>query len=358
MKRRVADWCAVFLFLGSALLSGEARAALPAEELLEEINRLPTAERQARLEAGARKEGTVVWYVAMNRSNAQDLAQAFEAAYPFIKVNVLSGGGPKLANRVIAEHRGKAYLYDVLVARSLLLSHLKKNGIIMRYRTPYRQLLREGFFDPEGYFNGLFSTPQVFLFNTRLVAPKEAPKSIEELLRPAWKGKLTIDQEAFDWLAAILDYYGEEKGKEIARSLGEQKLQIRRGHNLIAELVAAGELPVTIDAYLHEALRLKKAGAPVDYHFPEPFVPIKTPTAVYTSSRSPHPHAMALFVDFLFSKKGQEIMEGHGRWVASKEIRSSDLGGRKTLIPSPEKWGNREQELVKLFAQLLRQEGP
>jgi iron(III) transport system substrate-binding protein len=356
MVARAVFSCAVFV--GSLFSSAIAGAASTAEELLEEINRLPAAERQARLEKGARKEGSVVWYVSMNRSNAQDLANAFEADYPFLKVNVLSGGGPKLVNRIVAEHRGKAYLYDVLLTRSLMLNYLRRGAIIMRYQTPYRKFLPDGFFDRDGYFNGVFSTAQVFLFNTRLVNRAEAPKSIEDLLHTRWKGKLTMDQEAFDWLAAILDHYGEEKGKEIAKRLGEQNLQTRRGHNLIAELVAAGELPMTIDAYTHEAARLKKAGAPVEYVFPEPFVPVKTPTAVYASSNPPHPHTMALFIDFLLSKKGQEIMERHGRWVAHKEISSAEVGDKKILIPSPEKWGDREKELARLFGQLLRRERP
>jgi hypothetical protein len=49
------------------------------EKLLGEINQLAEAERQARLVNGAKKEGAVTWYVAMNRAHAQDLINAFEA---------------------------------------------------------------------------------------------------------------------------------------------------------------------------------------------------------------------------------------------------------------------------------------
>ena len=52
------------------------------EATLDEINKFPESERQARLVNGARKEGTVTWYVAMNRAYAQDLIKAFEAQYP------------------------------------------------------------------------------------------------------------------------------------------------------------------------------------------------------------------------------------------------------------------------------------
>ena len=75
-------------------------AAQTEEKLLDDINQLPEVERQARLVNGVKKEGTVTWYVAMNRTYAQDLINAFEAQYPFLKVNALTGGGGALLNRV------------------------------------------------------------------------------------------------------------------------------------------------------------------------------------------------------------------------------------------------------------------
>ncbi len=353
MNKIFLCWLVFWAFTVSILQSPQAGAAPPPEEILDGINRLPAVERKARLEREAKKEGSVVWYVAMNRPNALDLAKAFEAEHPFLKVRALTGRGLELVNRVVAEHRAKSYLYDVLITRSLVLNYLRREGAIMRYLTPYRKFLRDGFFDQEGYFNGLFSRPQVFVFNTKLVSQKDAPKSIEDLLHPKWKGRLAMDKLAYDWLAVLLDYYGEEKGKEMAMRLGQQGLQIRSGPNLLIQLVAAGEFPLVIDGYLHEAMTLKKAGAPIDYVFPSPFVPAITPPNAYASSRPPHPHAMALFIDFLLSKRGQEVMKGHGRWVAHKEISSADLGEKAILVPFPAKWGDREKELAMIFDQFI-----
>ncbi len=331
-------------------------AAQTEETLLEEINQLPEAERQARLVSGAKKEGTVVWYVAMNRAYAQDLINAFEAEYPFLKVRALTGGGGTLLTRVLTEHRARSYQYDVFNTRSMTINTLRKAEAIMRYRTPYRRFLRDGFYDREGYFNGIFATPLVIVFNTNLVSRKEAPSSLEELLNPKWTGKRTIDDESYDWLAAVLDYYGEQKGTELATRIGNQKLNVRRGPTLLTQLVAAGEFPVQVDGHQQEAIAKKKAGAPIDYNFPQPFVPAKSLIPIYVSSRPPHPHAAALLADFLLSKKGQEIMYGHGRWVSHKNIATrgpDDIGDRKTVIPSPEKWGDRYKELIALYNRLI-----
>jgi iron(III) transport system substrate-binding protein len=330
------------------------------EATLDEINKFPEPERQARLVNGARKEGTVTWYVAMNRAYVQDLINAFEAQYPFIKVNALTGGGGGLLNRVLAEHRAKSFQYDVFNTRSMTINTLKKAGAIMRYRSPYRSALRDGFYDKEGYLNGIFATPLVFIFNTKFVNRKEAPGSLDDLLDPKWSGKMAMDDESFDWLAALFDYYGEAKGTELAAKLGEQKLNVRRGPTLLTQLVAAGEFFVEIDGHHQEAIAKKKAGAPIDYNFPQPFVPAKSLIPIYVSSRPPHPYAAALMADFLMSRKGQEIMSAHGRWVGHREITAKgpdDIGDRKVVIPSPDKWGNRYQELIGLYNRLLLRQG-
>lgn len=348
------------VFLGLValiMITSEGKASATPEEILAKINRLPARERQAALVREAKKEGTVIWYAAMNRESLREFTSAFEAEYPFLKVQALTSSPQRLLNRILAEHRATKYAYDVLNMRSTALYTLKNAKAVMRYDTPLRRALRNGFYDQEGYLNGIWSTPLVFLFNTRQLSREQAPRSLDDLFHPKWKGKLAMDKESDDWLAAVLDFYGDEKGKQIARNLGDQDLQIRDGRVLIAQLVVAGEFPVEIDAHHHEAINLRKAGAPVDYVFPEPFIPVKAVSAFVLSSQPPHPHAAALLVDFLLSKKGQEIAYRLGRWPGHKDVATSghdDVGNRKTVIPDAEKWGSRYEELVGLGSLLRR----
>ncbi|HTN69549.1 MAG TPA: hypothetical protein VMO00_00490, partial [Methylomirabilota bacterium] len=134
-----------FLFIPLLFLQARPQAAQPEEVLLEEINRLPGPERQAKLVNGAKKEGAVTWYAAMNRAYAQDLINAFEADYPFIKVSALTASGASLLSRVLTEYRARSYLYDVFNTRSTTINTLRKAEAIIRYRSPYRTSLRDGF---------------------------------------------------------------------------------------------------------------------------------------------------------------------------------------------------------------------
>ena len=95
----------------------------------------------------------------------------------------------------------------------------------------------------------------------------------------------------------------------------------------------------------------------MDYVFPEPFIPVKSVSAFVMSSHSPHPPAAALLVDFMLSKKGQEIAFKQRRWPAFKDLAvggPDDVGSRKTLVPDADKWGSRYEELVQLTALLGR----
>ena len=89
-------------------------------------------------------------------------------------------------------------------------------------------------------------------------------------------------------------------------------------------------------------------------------MPAKSLIPIYMSARPPHPHGAALLADFLMSKRGQDIMHGHGRWVGHKSIVTKDpddVGDRKVVIPSPDKWGNRYNELIGLYNKLLLRQG-
>ena len=356
MKQRIELWAVLVLLFQFFHTNSFATAATP-EETLTRINRLPAAEREAALIKEARNEKTVIWYAPMNREDLRQFTAGFEAQYPFLQVEILTGGPQSLLNRILTERRAGKDNFDTLNIRSSALYTLKKAGAIARYESPQRRGLRSGFYDKEGYFNGLWASLMVYLFNTKQISRAQAPKSIDDLLQAKWKDKMGMDQDADDYIAALLDYYGDEKGKQIARALGAQQLNIRKGRTLVSQLVAAGEFPIQIDAHHHEAVALRQAGAPVDYVFPEPFIPVKSVSAFVISSHSPHPHAAALLVDFMLSKKGQEIAFKQRRWPAYKELATGgpdDVGNRKTLVPDAEKWGSRYEELVQLIALLGR----
>ena len=319
------------------------------EERLDQANQLSEKARSEALEKEARKEGELVWYAAMASDRAGELIKVFESKYPFLKVRFQPGGATRQMEQLMVEHRTKKHRADIINTRRSFVGVMAKAGAIARYRTPLRSVLRDGFIDKEGLVNGIYAQPRVFLFNTQTVGRDKAPQSFDDLLDPRWKDKLGMDTTDYDWLASLIDFYGRSKALEYAGKLAKQKLNFRRGPTLLAQLAVAGEFPVVIDAFPEEIMQMKNARAPADFIFSEPFVPVKTPTTISISAGAPHPHAAALFVDFLLSKPGQDIMVAQGRWASRKDAGYfADLKGKKMQVASPE-WDEKQVELIKLY---------
>jgi iron(III) transport system substrate-binding protein len=346
MRHHTRGWIVTVIVL-IARISPIAAASV--EERLEQINRMPEKDRAEALEKEARKEGEIVWYAAMASDRAAELIKAFESKHSFLKVRFQPGGASRQLDQLLVEHRTKKHRADIINTRRSFVGVMAKSGAIARYRTPARASLREGFSDKEGFINGIYAQPRVFLYNTRMVSPDKAPKTFEELLDSRWKDKLGMDTTDYDWLASVIDYYGRNRALEFASKLAKQQLNMRRGPTLLSQLAVAGEFPVVIDAFPEEVLQLKTAKAPVDFILSEPFVPVKTPTTISISAGAPHPHAAALFVDFLLSKPGQDVMAGQGRWASRKDVGYLvDLKGKKMQLPSPD-WDDKQVELIKLY---------
>ncbi|HVO96122.1 MAG TPA: extracellular solute-binding protein [Terriglobales bacterium] len=316
---------------------------------MDQINRMSEKSRAEALEREARKEGELVWYAAMASDRAAELIKGFETKQPFLKIRFQPGGAGRQLEQLLVEHRTKKQRADIINTRRSYVNVMAKAGAVARYRTPLRAALRDGFTDKEGFINGIYAQPRVFLYNTRMVARDKAPQSFDDLLDARWKDKLGMDTTDYDWLASLIDYYGRGKAVEYAGKLAKLQLNMRRGPTLLSQLAVAGEFPIVIDAFPEEVLQLRNAKAPIDFIFSEPFVPVKTPTAVSIAAGAPHPHAAALFVDFLLSKQGQDIMAAQGRWASRKDVSYLvDLKGKKMQIPTAE-WDDKQVELIKLY---------
>jgi len=345
----------VTLLLAFGLVTSSAPAQVSADRVLASANQLPARERTARLVEGARKERLIEWYGTIPFSQARELIDPFKKHYPFIELKYTRGGSSSLFNRVVTEHKAGVHKVDLLGFASSLHTSLMKAGLVAKNMAPFREHLRAGFMDADGYLTSPFTYAVVISYNTDLVSPKKVPRTYRDLLRPEWKGQIVLDREAYNWLAAMLDIFGEEKGLGFARKLVAQNLVLHRGHTLMTQLMAAGSVKVMVEGYHYRIQEFKDKGAPVDYVLAEPTI-LKDPSAIWVLKQAPHPHAAALLVDFLFSREGQQVYASQNRLVARKDMKWNFKGKelRSFHMISPEKWGPRYNELVKMFDEIFR----
>jgi len=257
----------------------------------------------------AKKEKKLSLYTSMNVADAMTLLQEFKKKYPFITTEIYRSKSIALLNKIPQETKAKRYTADVITSTFTIWNDLKKEGQLMKYRSPESLNFPAKMKDPEDYWTVLYLQIQGMAYNTRMVSAKTAPQKYEDLLIPAWKGgkKIAMDYHEEPWFAVMLEIMGKEKGLALMKKLSEQTLYLRDNKTLLTNLLVAGEFPVLANTYMDNVIVLKRAGAPVEWVPGYNPIPASTHLAgIY--AYAPHPNVAKLYIDFLLSHDGQKLL--------------------------------------------------
>jgi iron(III) transport system substrate-binding protein len=325
-SHRFAAAALMSLALASAF---PAHAQQPAQDKPEAIYMYRGADRDQRLIDMARKEGTVTWYTSMAPTESRPLAQAFEKKYG-VKVALWRTSGEKLLQRIITEAQARHYSMDIIESNSNETEKLARENLVSEFHSPYIPDLpraaipahRKWMPDRLNYF--------VVAYNTNKVKTAELPKTYEGFLDPKWKNRIGLEASDYDWMATVADSMGKDKGTAYFQKLASLKPDLRKGHPLLAELIAAGEVPVGLTTYLSNAESGKRRGGPIDWAPVQPVVGVSFSVAL--AKNAPHPHAALLLADFILSPEGQELLNSMGRFPASSKVKNSLINFPYTMI--------------------------
>lgn len=277
------------------------------------------ADRTQKLIGGAKKEGAASWHTTFTAQDAKVITDAFEKRYG-MKVTVWRTRAEKIVQRLVTEARAGRYEADVVEMDDSEMEALRRERLLAEFFSPSLKDLPPEILPKHRYYAPVRFNIFTLAYNTRLVKPEDVPNSYEDLLQPKWAGRLGIESTDVPWFASVVKAMGEEQGLRYFKKLAAMKPDMRTSHILVAELVAAGEIPLVITAYNHNIETLKKKGAPVDW---KPLPPtFGAGSAVGVMKQAPRPHAALLFADFLLSKEGQELIQSTNRVPASRTVDS------------------------------------
>jgi iron(III) transport system substrate-binding protein len=261
----------------------------------------------------AKAEKEVTLYGSTNASVMQKVIQGFEKRYPFLKVNYNRTRGDKVMQKVTTEQKAGYFLADVINVKGSFIYWLKTQGVFDRYESPERKYIRDLHKDKDGLYTGVYTNFEFIGYNKKLVSAAELPKSPKDLLNPKWRGKMALDSRDYEWYISQIHLMGGEgKAGEYMKQLARQDIQIRDGHGLLAQLLAAGEFSLQLTLRDELAEELMKSGAPIDWVAFEPVIP-NAASGVGIGKNPPHPNAARLFIDFVLSRDGQELYQSTGR---------------------------------------------
>lgn len=306
-----------------------AQGAKPAS--LAELARYAGADREQLLYAGAKKEGKVVWYTSL--TSYKEIARVFEARYPGVKVEAYRGNSTEIITRVTQEAQARRSQVDTIETTPPALMLFRDEKLLMPFTTPNIGAYPDD--SKEEAHTKLFywvSDRESFIglgYNTRALSAAEAPKSFQDLLHPALRGKMAI--AGTDTGERMIGAMLRVKGEEFLRKLKEQTIKIHMiSGGALMELVASGEVVVSPTIFRNHVLQAQEKGSPVAW-LPLDVVPTNA-GGVAVSAQAPRPHAALLLLDFLLGAEGQRILEekfkfgsalknyGFKRWYPEKGL--------------------------------------
>lgn len=276
----------------------------------------------------ARREGEVVYYASMNLAEANAVISEFEKRYPFIKVRLQRTGSEKLLTRVLTEFRAKKTFADVIQTVEFSMHIFNRSGVLTRH-LPQSNALYSKDYKEEGFWTTVYYNAYVTAYNTRQVPRAQVVKTYDDLLDVKWKGKLLMEGTKADWFAGMLQILGPERGLKYMRELAKQQPSLREGHELLAQLVVAGEGVYDINIPASSVERMKERSAPIDWTALGPVPAIMVGAGIATGA--PHPNAAKLFLEFVLSREGQKLMQTPGRHIARGDLANEQAAMLKDL---------------------------
>jgi len=307
------------------------------------------ADRDQRILDAAKKEGTLTFYTSMQTPESGPLSAAFEKKYG-IKVNLWRATSDQVIQRSITEARGNRNAMDVVETNAPEVEALAREGVVAEYYSPHFKDFPDWALPTHHKWTSARANLWVVAFNTNKVKREDIPASYEGFADPKWRGRIGIESTDQDWMYAVVQFLGEERGMDMFRKLSALKPDMRLGHALLAELIAAGEVPVGLTVYSGNADSLKKKGAPVEWVAVEPVV--GRPQALSVAARAPHPNAALLFADFVLSPDGQKVLNDLDRNPASK-AQTTLLSKYKFSMVDPVKWLDDSAKWEKLWKEMF-----
>lgn len=276
--------------------------------------------QDAKLIAEAKKEGRAVVYGSLESDIFDDIKRSFEKKTG-IPVDYWRAAAASVTDRVLSERKAGRPLYDVVLTNAGPMQIMLKEDIFANYSSPSNKNFPKEFIHPglgPSYRTGVVG----IIYNKAILKPEAAPKSLEDLLKPEYRGKLAMPDPTRGalpamWLASLYKIMGKEKAERYIRDLAATKPLIVEGVLNAAERVTTGETPIGI-SYLKYVVAFGQKGAPMEYVRLEKM--LGHGHGVALSNKASHPNAGKAFIDFFLGDESMKIMAKMGEFVSRKGI--------------------------------------
>jgi iron(III) transport system substrate-binding protein len=265
--------------------------------------------------AGCVESGAVLTlYSPHGREQLVIFEEGFEAANPDVDVQWVDMGSQEALDRIRSERANPQA--DVWYGGpALFFSRAAGEGLLEAYRPSWADAVIPEARGPGDSYFGAYLTPAVITVNGEAVSKEQAPRDWDDILDPAWKGKVLIrDPLASGTMRTIFGmimYRGlvetgdTAAGYEWLRRLDAQTKEYVLNPAILYQKLARQEGLVTL-WNLPDVLRVQAQGYPLDYVLPASGTPVLV-DGIALIKGTKQPELARAFVEYVGSIEGQLI---------------------------------------------------
>ena len=280
----------------------------------------PLYGQSANLIAAGKQEGKVVVYGSLESDTAESAFGAFKKKTG-IEVDYWRASATKVMDRALSEYRAGKPLSDIILTNDDPMQILFKEGVLAKYDSPAAKDFTKESIDPNlgpRYRNVLIGV----VYNKDIIKPADAPKTLEDLVKPQYRGKLVMPDPTqhtttTQWVASLDKVMGKEKADKFVRELAAQKPVLVESLLPAAERVTTGETPIAI-TYIKYVYMFGQRGAPLDYSRLGKF--LGDGHYLTLTSKAPHTNAGKALIDYFLGADNMAMIAKLGEFVNRKGI--------------------------------------
>ena len=189
----------------------------------------PLYSQSASLIAAGKKEGKAVVYGSLESDTADAPSFAFKKKTG-IDVEYWRASATKVMDRALSEYRAGKPLFDIILTNDNPMQIMFKEALFAKYDSPAAKDFTQESIDPNlgpRYRNVVIGV----VYNKDIIKPADAPKSLEDLVKPQYRGKLVMPDPTqhtttTQWVASLDKLMGKEKADKFIRDLGRAKTDL------------------------------------------------------------------------------------------------------------------------------------
>jgi iron(III) transport system substrate-binding protein len=272
--------------------------------------------------AAAKAEGSLIVYSSTNEQEGLPLFKIFEDATG-IKVQYVRAADSPLMSRMAIEFRAQQKAWDIL--QTTTLNKVPTQMLAQFEPLEAKNLIPEAR-DAGKRWYGVYANYNGPAYNTNLVKASELPKTYEELAqRKQWAGKVAIDGTDNEWLKAMFEHFGEQKGTQLIKDMvANLKPVLTDGHLAMARATGAGEYAISLNNYVNLSTNVKLGGGAIEVWAMDPVALMFGQVGV--NSIAPHPNAARLAANFMISQECQQFLAKFGRLPTRNDVQDNPPG--------------------------------